>query len=145
MSQALNRIGKSLIKYFKPVRVAQPHFEDQGQSARKSFRLFNVKKAAEETQSKKQPAAPKKTEEPLVSDLAPLPEKPPGHWLELVVYLLGACKKVSDKMRRKSGIATYQTAAQQRGREKLMAVGTIVDTTPLYDGELDPKLKKTAV
>lgn len=66
---------------------------------------------------------------PAEGSAAPIyPEKPPAHWLDLVVNLLSNCRKVSDKMKHRAGLGTYQHTLAAKGKAKLRTVGNIIDT-----------------
>ncbi|MBI3543547.1 MAG: hypothetical protein HY075_09770 [Deltaproteobacteria bacterium] len=73
---------------------------------------------------------------------ASLPEAAKAQWLDLVVHLLGACRRASVKMKKRIGMATYREAALSKGRSKLKTSGSIIDTT----GEIlaDSDVKKVA-
>jgi hypothetical protein len=140
VAYTLNRIGKSLVKFFRPVRVALPHHPETGDSSRKredlrkGFRLFTGKRPEDEAlkQEITSAATPSETE---VAELPPVPEKPPASWLELVEFLLTTCRRLSDRMRRKVGLETYRNAVQWRGQHRLKAIGSIVDTTTIVSGD----------
>ncbi|MBI3557740.1 MAG: hypothetical protein HY074_15880 [Deltaproteobacteria bacterium] len=146
MAYTLQRIGKSLVKYFKPIRVVPPHVpgdsrteggqgkssDDQGES-QKGFRLLKFKKPAavhdKFGESKDRLRSGVVVEETALEvQPSQLPEKTPTQWLEMVVFLLGACKRVSQKMTRKMGLAGYKAAVLGRGTHKLRTLGSIVDT-----------------
>jgi hypothetical protein len=140
MSTPLSRIGKSLIKYFKPIRVTPPHRFEQHPDSSSGFsspqkqqpQKTIVLKAKKDFQSVKLDNLP----EP--APLKPDAEKP-SHWLDLVVYLLAACKRVSEKMKKKSGFETYQKTQTDRGKQKFQSVGSIIDTVPLATDLSDEK------
>ncbi len=148
MAYTLQRIGKSLVKYFKPIRVVPPHVpgqkpegDAQGES-QKGFRLLKFKKPARDkvAESKELLRSGTVVEETELETKQPsLPEKTPAQWLEMVVFLLGACKRVSQKMTRKIGLASYKHAVLGRGSSKIKTLGSIVDTKaePAVDLEKD--------
>lgn len=102
-----------------------------GKPPEEGFRVIKFKNGG----SEKNPpgvAAPEQDSSAEASELAPskplAPEAPPAHWLDLVVGLLSACKKASNKMKHRTGIAGYQNALAAKGKSKLRTVGNIVDT-----------------
>ena len=134
MPAPLSRIGRALLKFFKPLRVTPPHLlghRDSGSGA-SGFQLLKFKQPSKE-------AAPK-LDEAVLADLAktqasqepelpPLPDKPPAHWLDLVVHLLATCRRASDKMKNRAGINSYQRSLMAKGNAKLRTVGNIINTS----------------
>jgi hypothetical protein len=152
MSQTLGRIGKSLLKFIKPVRVTLPHHQpkDPGQfeQPKQEFKLLRFKKPdpskAGVQEKEKQPL--EQTEKSATSvevsgTSSHVHEKAPAHWLELVVGLLASCRRASVKMRQRIGIETYRRALQARGQTKIQTVGSIIDATSVGMGTPDEKKK----
>jgi hypothetical protein len=130
MAVPLSRIGRALIKFFKPIRVTPPHLPGVPTSF-KPFRPTIVQNEphGEGASSDHAPSGPAITVENALSeplDLSPPPPK--AQWLELVIYLLGACRKASEKMKKKAGLASYQAVLMSKGKSKLKTLGNIVDT-----------------
>ena len=132
MASPLSRIGKSLVKYFKPIRIAPVHEEgqsptpsiqsstDSASTPKKGFRLLRFKKGEKNQVPENQLEAVQET---------PLPEVAPSHWLDLVIYLLMACKKASVKMRKAMGVNAYRNAVLNQSKQKIQTVGSIVNAT----------------
>ena len=149
MAYNLQRIGKSLVKYFKPIRVAAPHIPGQKPNDRdesqKGFRLLKFKKPGPDAvaESKAKVSSGTVPEETALEVQQPaLPEKAHTQWLDMVAHLLGACKRVSQKMTRKMGMANYKKAVLGRGTHKLKTLGSIVDTKGMVDELVDPEQEK---
>lgn len=155
MAYTIQRIGKSLIKFFKPIRVAPPHLpeehrsasptsvlnKDDQEKARHTFKLLKFKKP---DTAKKGTAESEKVrpDEDGVIDLSPatLPDKGNAQWLDLVVFLLNACKRASLKMKKRMGLETYRATMVARGKSKFQTRGSIVNTTAT-DVDLDAEKK----
>lgn len=151
-SYTFQRIGKSLVKYFKPIRVAKPHLPGQSLSDAQSgstgenlagenrakFKLLKFKKPAQDkfAESRAKVNAAEETALEAIEQVQ-LPEKAPAQWLELVVGLLGACKRVTQKVRKKMGIQTYAAIIANRSKAKFQTLGSIVNTTSVNIGEDD--------
>ena len=157
MSSTLGRIGKSLVKYFKPIRVTPPHHqkkdsshfeslasrENPQQDLKKGFKLIKFKKPATPTPEETEDLALQNEQSEIqslsVAKSTPGAQKAPMQWIELVVGLLAACRRASQKMRRKMGIETYRKSIMARGQNKIQSLGSIVDTTTVLRDEIDPK------
>lgn len=135
MSAPLSRIGRALLKFFKPIRMTQPHSPGSSvptaQIASGSSHFNQQKLTVIQLAQKDKNRVIKPGDENLVQvdegfTLAPPPAK--AQWLDLVIYLLAACRKATEKMRRRSGMGSYQQANMNRGKSKLKAVGNIIDT-----------------
>ena len=111
-------------------------------SLEKGFRLLRFKKPARdpfaESKEKLRSGLAEETAlEP--SEASALPEKTPTQWLDLVVFLLSACKRASQKVKKRVALETYRTAAMARGRSGVRTVGSIIDTTGEIISDLDQK------
>lgn len=163
MSASLGRIGRALLKFFKPLRVTLPHLPNGTAVSEREVPTASIEpKLVEQTTSPpaaslpatkpsppgefpapqqapecaRAPHSPVITEERITPADASEPAlDPKTHWLDLVVYLLAACRRASDKTRHRSGLNTYQKALMSRGKGKLRAVGNIIDTEPSPDAE----------
>jgi hypothetical protein len=139
VSNPNDRIGKSLLKYFKPVRVAPPHYTereitDESPQGENVVRLFDFKEPEDKYHKAKARGlsgveVPESADEAAATSLPP-PPKGPVPWLDLVLYLVGSCRKASNKVNRRTGLEKYRHALEGRGRKS--AVGNIVDATPTY-------------
>lgn len=149
MSSSFGRVGKALVKYFKPIVLALPHIKGQPRvqsttqtQAQNSFQLLRFKKPKlQEQTSPDRDKAPASINIPEAETAAPAPSgKTPAHWIELVLYLLGACRRLSLRMRQKVGFQTYQAILTSKGKQKLKTVGSIIDATPVIqlDEPKDP-------
>lgn len=137
MASTLNKIGQSLLKYFKPVRTTPVH------RVPKEFAVLVQKRTASDSNAqgsfseqqeklKKQFKAfqPEKSEQLLSETVfGPADQKAQGNWVDLVVYLVGACRKVAEKLRQKGGVQFYKQTVQQQSARKIRTLGAIVDTT----------------
>ena len=157
-------MGKSLLKYFKPVKITLPHSRPyapeeveslnnssasdlNSESLKSEFKLIQFKKKdAKPTQ------VPKAQETELAQEIQPAVSKETDgnqkkfdknhtHWIELILTLLHACKKASDNMRLRVGIQTYKKALQGKGQHKIRTLGSIVNIQTT-DKELK-SIKKT--
>lgn len=140
MAYTLPRVGKSLVKFFKPIRVAAPHLpnekRDENQSRfapesisedlSKGFRRLEFKKPDDKfAEAKAKVAAEVQEDLPEPQ----LPDKANGQWLELVVYLFSTCKRAASKMKKRSGTAIYKNALQNKNASKFQTRGSIINTT----------------
>lgn len=142
MPAPLSRIGRALLKFFKPIRVAPPHLPGQtpklGHSSTSSprsplaaaegFRVIKFKQEQPQPGPDKDAGQPSSQAQTETSEAPIYPEKPPAHWLELVVSLLANCRKTADKMKHRAGLSTYQLTLAAKGKAKLKTVGNIIDT-----------------
>ena len=139
MSTPQERIGKSLLKYFKPVRIGSPHIpgvasldaaraESQGES---HVRLVEFEATSEDRYAKAKARGLSGLDGEEAQESAaelPPPPKGPVPWLDLVLYLVGSCRHVSKRITRKTGLESYRRAVENHGRKQ--AVGNIVDAVP---------------
>ena len=136
------RVGRALTQYFKPVRMAPPHAKEQttfdvDSLVKPNFRLIKFKSRAqikaEEDAVRVQQAldASSKPNQELAD--VPIPDKPITNWLDLVVYLLRVCRRVSQRLKDKAGYNEYQKMFLAKGSKKLKAVGSIIDATEKLD------------
>lgn len=153
MSSQLRRVGKSLLKYFKPIRVAFPHDAPRMPDAHVTIQELPeegkkaVPRSFADLRKKGQPGKgdnklgfSKLVEEPAVSgakpeaasDLPPpLPKKETKHWLSLVTHLLLACRKLTDRMEWGRGVSTYRAMSRGQNDGQFSGiVGSIIDTLP---------------
>jgi hypothetical protein len=165
---SFGRIGKSLLKYLKPVRTAQPHDEayekkraklaeqeaspkiikaseiteigDPSQEQKKGFRLLQLKKSKKQTNEQIKAAEAVKLAESTEREEIKL-EKANPQWLELVIHLLTVCRRVSEKMKHSMGIRRYQEAATAASTKRVKMVGGIINTNQDYN-EIERKDKK---
>ncbi|MEW6056840.1 MAG: hypothetical protein AB1540_09510 [Bdellovibrionota bacterium] len=174
MASPLGRIGKSLIKYFKPVRIAPPHYPGKRYDSLQTSDDRQQKKRSGQPAGQREDGSPKKEFQPfrpklvtnnqgdaqislqdqeklkeldadakaLGESLPPLPKG--AAWLDVVVYLLGACKRASEKVRKKVGIDVYRKSVLSRGKHKLQTLGSIIDTAPHSDPKSGSQAKKAA-
>ena len=157
------RIGKALLKYFKPIRSALPHLytwqnnkpKATEEASEPQLDLNQATRQAVTTDSLKESSlAVDLTPSPMLSPAKPeIPLTPavtlaemPKHWLDLILTLLSACKRVSVKMGSQLGMQTYRTMLANRGRSNIQSKGSIIDTTPIAvsDEEDDEDHKRTA-
>ena len=164
VSSTLNRIGKSLVKYLKPLRVAPPHYpgasENQDSAGDPKKRILasftrskfdsgtfespgeeqhsnSEQKIASASGSKDEPTPPPVNE-------PPQPEQQ-ASWVDRALYLLTVCSRTSLKMQKNVGFSTYQKSLLNRGKDKLQTVGSIIDTVPLISNkEEELEIKKPA-
>jgi len=145
VAYTIQKIGKSLVKFFKPVRVIPPHVPGDPKSitgpesvsgnldedGKKAYRLLRFKKPEQDHLAEHKAALRSGVEEQEAEakDLPQIPTQVPGQWIELVVMLLGACKKASHKIRKKIALDSYRVALSSRNKTKIRTVGSIVNTT----------------
>ncbi|MGE4232616.1 MAG: hypothetical protein AB7F43_04730 [Bacteriovoracia bacterium] len=138
------RIGKALLLFFKPVKTVLPHqkpfvsqtkitdfpteFNNQLPKRRplENAKLFQIAKP---------PEVRKEIEIP--------PPRKGASWIELVIYLLAICRRVSSKMKYALGRDEYQEFAQGKNKMSLWARGTIIDQTTSAEFENPIKNRKT--
>lgn len=159
-----NRLAKSLLRFLKPVRssIARSPDDPKPQHHQSQFKgnIFSltstggkkedeIAKAIEKDKLRKQNlrlVASNGTpiEEDLEKNLdtaallataSPLPEKAPAHWLDLVVFLINACRKASAKLRARKGVQAYQAAVNSRGQARIKSIGSIIDTTTIIKSD----------
>jgi len=137
MATSPSNIGKSLLKFFKPIVVTLPHrpgrpgapARGSGDEQSEAFQLLHFKREEAEA----------KNREPEAADAAPLPiPKVPTHWLEFVLTLLAMCRKVSERMRQRIGINAYRQSVEGLTQQKIQTVGALIDISP----ELGDRPKK---
>lgn len=130
MAASPSNIGKSLLKFFKPVLVALPHrpgrpgAQPKGEEQSAAFQLLRFKRDE---------AAQKRPEAEARPDTPPIPIKVPTHWLEFILNLLLVCRRVSEKMRQKIGISAYRYSVEGITQQRIKTVGSIIDVRPEYD------------
>jgi len=145
-----NRLAKSLLRFLRPIRVGFPRSpgdpKPRHHSKTASGNLLESKIAAPTpglVQPNNNPLPPKElvpkvsknlpsSEETDTDPTAPL-DKTPAQWLDLVVYLLTACKKASNKIRSRKGVSSYQKEMGARGSARIKAVGSIIDTVTIIN------------
>lgn len=153
MSNPLGKIGKSLLKFFKPVRVAPPHSKPQEyvppdlSKESKSFALLRFRKKGQGPDAntagvERENRVPAETNLPAVDEHHQIIDTVPKQWLELVVSLLSVCRRASGAMRRKVGLDTYRRMLANKGHNKIQTVGSIVDTTPMVRDTSDDEKKE---
>lgn len=139
MASTLNKIGLSLLKYFKPVRttpvhripkefaaLVQTHTHSEHDPREFSKHQEKLKKEFKPFQ---QPAAEEKLVSEQVFAAASSSQKQGANWVDLVVFLVGACRKVADKIRQKGGVQFYRTTIDRQAAQRIRTLGAIVDTT----------------
>jgi len=147
VAYTIQKIGKSLVKYFKPVRVIPPHTpgdERAGpdvvsgnldEESKKAFRLLKFKKPTHDRVAELKAAlrsgeSDEAAEEAAAAkDIANLPEQVPTQWIELVVFLLSACKRASHKIRKRIALESYRLAISSKNKTRVRTLGSIVNTT----------------
>lgn len=151
MAYTLPRIGKALVKFLKPVRTAPPHLpgmviasqhgpasgitqsndNSNEASLKQGFRLLKFKKPARDPFAESKDRIKTGIENDATDSLTPesLQSKAPTQWIDLVVHLMGTCKRVTTKVRKRVGMESYRLSVAAKGRHKIKIVGSIVDTT----------------
>lgn len=150
------RVSKSLKKFIKPIRVALPHYPSKSapkpgtEDPKHTFKLLRFKRPNLEKDPKKLPID-KQTiavSDESATQVATPPEptlSEKAQWIELVIHLLGLCRKLSQRMKMGIGINSYNKALMSRGQSKLRALGSILDTTTIMADEAeDEELKRNA-
>ncbi len=130
MPSTSQKVGKSLIRYFRPIRVGHPE-----QETSKGFQLLKFKRKGEEPSAKPIPPLERiQTEVEAKAAAAQVAEaldargKEPASWLDLVLHILAFCKKTSKKMGQKIGTREYQRVLDGQIRQKIRVVGSIINT-----------------
>lgn len=117
MAAASQKIGKSLLKFFKPIKIGFP--DQQEKSKSKGFQVLSFKKP--EIKSEELKKETKRAEE------VP-PPNPDANWVEAITYIVDVCKKASDHMGHKIAVPAYKKAANSKVAQKIKFVGSIVNT-----------------
>ena len=133
------KAGKSLLKFFKPIRVGNLGQDPRDPaSTKKGFKLLKFKKPeAVKVEAKASPAAAED-----LTDYSTVPAPQDGEWLGVVEHLLSVCKRVSHKMAKSSGARAYKTAQGTGMKNKIKVVGSIINLTSQGEFELPPEEKK---
>lgn len=124
------RIGKALIQFFKPAEFTEPHLPGQPIPQKRAavFYLEEKKPGSDVSLKEKQIIKPQYEEE----QEEPIPglSTPPKHWIELVTFLLSACRRASLKIKKTVATNTYKTALASKGKGRLKTIGGIINKTP---------------
>lgn len=127
LEKTRSRVGRSLLRYFNPIRSASTEVH-----AIKNFKskLFGSKKesANKETQVTEEKLAKKLEESFHALSNTPIPP-PNANWLNVVVYLMDACKNVTRKMGKHLAFQTYKHVVDTSIKQKMKIVGSIVNTS----------------
>ena len=134
------KAGKSLLKFFRPIRVGNLNYDPQNSSSnKKGFKVLKFKKT--------EPAAPEEKkafflneEETISYEVIPPPQD--GEWLGVVEHLLSVCKKVSHKMAKNSGVRAYKSVQGTGMKQKIKVIGSIINLTSQGEFDLPPEAKK---
>lgn len=138
MSTILIRVGKALVKFIKPVRVAPPHYPGQkypalgndpyaNQNDLPDSQQKNLKLVAINGKKPQADSAAQSIKSIEIKKIA-LPDKPFNNWIDLVVYMIDACKKASDGIRKRVGHQIYYNSVMNKTGNKIMTKGSIVNT-----------------
>ena len=131
MPSTSQKVGKSLLRYFRPIRIGHP----EQQETSKGFQLLKFKRKGEEPSGKPIPPLAR-TQPETEADAATAQSaealddrgKEPANWLDLVLHLLTYCKKASRKMGQKIGTREYQRVLDGQIQRKIRVVGSIINT-----------------
>jgi hypothetical protein len=145
MPASLSKVGQSLLKFVKPARITPAH-----RTPRNSAPLVVVPVSPDlDTRSQFKRARPPVIGQPantassadaaigqtLESEQAfrSLTLKPNANWVELVIVLLGACRKVAHKLRARGGAKFYTDTLAKQSAQKIKTRGAIVDISADLD------------
>ncbi len=128
-------IGKSLLKYLKPIRIG---YTDRDPSEKRSsgFQIFNFNKEKNKSkqtlqnptaQIENKSATQDKNEYPQTEETSVINES--DTWINHVESIVKLCKKVSGKMTGRFGQASYKYVIDNQVRQKIKVVGSIVNVT----------------
>ncbi|MBI2604526.1 MAG: hypothetical protein HYW49_00450 [Deltaproteobacteria bacterium] len=130
MPSTSQKVGKSLLRYFRPIRIGHPE-----QETSKKFQLLKFKRGGEEPSTKPIPpleriqaVAEAEAAAAQVAEALDVRGKEPANWLELVLRILAFCKKTSRKTGQKIGTREYQRVLDGQIRRKIRVVGSIINT-----------------
>ncbi len=124
--KARARVGRSLLRYFKPLRTASTQ-EDHSH-----LHIFKQKSpsndSSQDLKTTEQSVAKtlKRSSDEINTELAPPAN---ASWISVVVYLLDACKAVSRKMGKRLAFQSYKNVVDTSMRQKMKIVGSIVNTS----------------
>ncbi len=125
LDKTRSRVGRSLLKYFNPIRIASTeahiikNFKSKFGPKKENQKVDNLT----ETQ-----VADKLTESSNSIVSSPVPP-PNSNWLNVVVYLLDTCKNVTKKMGKKLAFQSYKHVLDTSMKQKMKIVGSIVNTS----------------
>lgn len=130
MPSTSQKVGKSLLRYFRPIRIGHPE-----QETPKSFQLLKFKRKEGEPSAKPIPPLERIQAEIEAEAAAAQGAEAPGargkepaNWLDLVLHILAFCKKASKTMGQKIGTREYQRVLDGQVRQKIRVVGSIINT-----------------
>lgn len=132
MPSTSQKVGKSLLRYFRPIRIGHPE-----QETSKSFQLLKFKRKGGEPSAKPIPPLERIQAEAEAEAEAAAAQgaealdirgKEPANWLDLVLHILAFCRKASRKMGQKIGTREYQRVLDGQIRQKIRVVGSIINT-----------------
>ena len=120
MSASSQRVGKSLLKFFKPVKLTKPVKQDPHSS--KDFQKQNLK-----TEQAKPEAAACGLEANESNEILAPPQSN-ANWVEMINYILAVCKKASIKFSHRVASPACKEALNAKAAGKIKFIGSIVNT-----------------
>ncbi len=140
------RIGRSLVKYFNPIRTTSAHRQEWEGESQKQQHAKPKERARPDAVFKPESIGPSPASSTEISSAI----KPVHSWLELVLFLLESCRMFSKRLTQRVGIQSYRAAVMRRTEQKIKTIGSIIDARPEYvdgqdeDLDLAPEQKKAA-